>query len=289
MHFFKFPDTVRTFVHKSFAWISIISAILGIWGALFVTSIDTKLLLAVSGISIALILTLILGIFVTKEHARQNKSLTEDQEQSFFDLSRKTREALEIILFNTKAGQKISETDEERIKVQLIAILDMLCVYYKRVTGKKCRACIKTIYEDNKHIAYVSTYVRDSLSLEVTRHGIKYQSDLLLDNSDFDFLSSPTQDKGYFFSNNLQQDYRANINSARPYKNTSLPKKPFDPEKWPLPYKSSIVWPIRSGECIGFLALDTAETEAFIETRDIMFGQIVATHLYYIIFAGMEA
>ncbi len=272
---------IPRFLRTSLDILGAIVTAFGIIVSVFVSSTEVTAQIAVIGMTIALLLVILWGI--TSEHGQNSRKKTdaEMQQQSILTLSRKTRDILGIIL--NKA-----DTDKIQIEQNIISMLDLLTEYYKHSTGKKCRACIKTIHSDDGKKLYLATLARDSNTLEKKKDtdsvNVTERKDSLEGNSDFHFLWNPAlQDEGYFFSNDLQSLYQASLNGGIPYNNTSLPKT-FDYKNWPLPYKSTIVWPIKLEKYIGFLAVDAQETQSFDKETDITFGQIVATHLSYILY-----
>lgn len=168
-------------------------------------------------------------------------------------------------------------------------VLSLYCSIFSSITRAKCRVCIKMIEEiDGEHFVYA--LARDTDSAKRNRlHDKQRQeqrADPLNSNSDFLKLWSPdTPDGGHFLSNNLPKEDE--------YQSTSMSFFRVNPhqasERWILPYKATIVWPIRQeatldtdldrDRCIGFLAVDCNRTNLFLEA-DADIGKVLAHALY---------
>jgi len=139
----------------------------------------------------------------------------------------------------------LSSGDKQNFEETLLEILDAISNCYSILTGKRCRACIKELKNDLSLI----TVARDSHSRK-NYHGTSKTDHPLEGNTDFYRLWYGTEGcYRYFLSNNIASMY-----TADDYKNTSFADygKPLVwskiitfVQKWPLPYKSTIVLPIR--------------------------------------------
>lgn len=185
------------------------------------------------------------------------------------------------------------------LEISRSILQDILTIYseiYGGVCGARCRVCIKLIETiDDEY--YVYTLARDRKSARDNRHDDMRRQrehvDLLKENSDFIKLWSPEfSDEGFFFSRDLKKE--------KDYSSTSLnyrrniigdPNRPTD--RWVLPYRSAIVWPIRQeadrdlpsvdiDRCVGFLAVDTARP-GMLRISDAAIGGILARSLYPIL------
>lgn len=187
----------------------------------------------------------------------------------------------------------ISGLDEKDFAtVHVSRVLNDLATAMSIVTGTSCRASIKVVAGDNRiedlgamsskerarHLL-VRTFARDTINpLGPERE----RADFLSDNSDLRDLFQD-RNRRVFFSNDLHQLYRKGG-----YRNSHLPDEAF--EKWPLPYKSSIVWPIRrvggtsalsqDADFLGFLCVDSPMTNVFVSRYDFEIGAMIADTLY---------
>lgn len=171
---------------------------------------------------------------------------------------------------------------------------------FSLIKSVKCRACIKLIRidetpkkyelltkEEREKILYVETWIRDSDS-EINAHSDEPKH-WICGNTDFYRLFSAKNPKtnNYFIENNLPKRHN--------YKNTSFQMYGEPDGKWTLPYKSTIVWPIRrmtlrenhdseqlsdNQDVLGYLCIDSNVKDIFNDSYDIHFGAIVADSLF---------
>lgn len=180
----------------------------------------------------------------------------------------------------------------------LITVLDCVATMYSMLTGTRCRATIKTIYEKEGKL-YVRTLARDTDSYEHNSEKDKERSeknqDAIEENEDFELLYSENQPgQNYFFCNNLIQRRNYKTSSFKIY---GEPKKEMNfyerifCKSWTLPYRSAIVWPIQQRKnrhfdfdeigCIGFLAVDSESRGVFKKSWDTWLGAGVADALFH--------
>jgi hypothetical protein len=143
----------------------------------------------------------------------------------------------------------------------------------------------------------VKTLARDSASSErAANRGVDKNVHLVRDNTDFRLIIEMKAE--YFFEGNLP--------ALKHYENTSLPadwQPGGDGRAWPLPYKSTIVLPIRyvytphdldslkidgnsrghapldDQDLFGFFTVDCGAREAFDERYDVELGNAIADAL----------
>ncbi|MEQ8734707.1 MAG: hypothetical protein RIC29_07270 [Rhodospirillaceae bacterium] len=130
------------------------------------------------------------------------------------------------------------------LKVNLIEILDSVSTCFSILTGRRCRASIKEVKSD----LTIVTVSRDQLSPNISNLSVVHELD---ENTDFhDIWYGVGGRIRYFLGNNLPTLWRDDQ-----YKNTSF-EIYGKPDKfnllgfsfvrhWNLPYKSTLVWPIR--------------------------------------------
>ncbi|PWW82489.1 hypothetical protein CR164_05735 [Prosthecochloris marina] len=196
----------------------------------------------------------------------------------------------------------LSEKDGERVFTGatngLITVLDCVATIFSMLTGTRCRATIKAIYEKDKKL-YVRTLARDTDSYEHNSEKDKERSDknqdAIEENEDFELLYSEKQPgQNYFFCNDLMQRRNYKTSSFKVY---GEPKEEMGfyeritGKGWTLPYRSAIVWPIQQRKnrhfdfdevgCIGFLAVDSESRGVFKKSWDTWLGAGVADALFH--------
>lgn len=130
------------------------------------------------------------------------------------------------------------------ISVVLTEILDVIAANYSIVTGKPCRASIKDL---NKNFEVLTTS-RDSISRihNLPNSGVRHK---LSENTDFDELwYGKNGHVRTFIENDLLSRYRRGEYKNSSFKTYGEPVcNPVSNKiiKWTLPYRSTIVWPIR--------------------------------------------
>ncbi len=180
----------------------------------------------------------------------------------------------------------------------IIKILDRISTTYSMLTGTRCRASIKTIYKKN-HKLYVRTLARDTMSYESNSKTDKkrYNSndDSIEENEDFGMLyDDSTPGESYFICNNLIKRRNYTTSSFKVYGKPDKELNWYETitcKRWPLPYRSAIVWPIQQKEnrflhfdgigCIGFLAVDSESRGVFNKKWDPWLGAGIADSLFH--------
>lgn len=183
----------------------------------------------------------------------------------------------------------------ETFHEELIEALSLFKNIFEMLTGTRCRASLKTVFysDDKSPTVYVKTVARDqgswNANKSIDKSREQHKMDPIDKNSDFLILfekKRPPSD--FFFSNNLLK--------LKNYKNSSFeiygePKREcfiniFCRTKWPLPYRSTIVWAIEDREkknVLGFLTIDSESRGVFDKRWDVPIGFEVAEFLSYIL------
>ena len=205
---------------------------------------------------------------------------------------------------------KLTDNDVKMIQATtsrfLKQCLDNMAVMFSMLTGTKCRAAIKAVKRVNDKL-YVFTLSRDSLSMQLNAKDDKKRLEKLADpiekNEDFQILHEDYgPENRCFFCNNLtiRRNYKS---STFDFLKKYPPKeitffyhiKSFltGKDDWPLPYKSTIVWPIQQSpnseisfeeaHCIGFLAIDSESRGVFKKKWDFDIGAEIADALYHVL------
>jgi len=181
--------------------------------------------------------------------------------------------------------------DNERFNKYMTDALSSACMAFTLVTGVRCRTSIKVIGQTADQQLYVTTLARDTVSSNECAHKDRNESPekhLILSNTDFHLIMQDMLP--YFFSNDLP--------NYPNYSNTSINDyAPSKGSKWTLPYKSTIVFPIRyvwtkeevsnfavdneknNKDIYGFLTVDCSSKEVF-ESYDVDMGAALADALF---------
>lgn len=179
-----------------------------------------------------------------------------------------------------------------------IKILDSVATIYSMLTGTRCRATIKTIYEKDGKL-FVRTLARDTNSYEHNfkkdKQRFEDNKDAIEENEDFELLhDEKLPGQNYFFCNNLIERRNYKNSSFKVYgeanKEMSWYERLFC-KGWSLPYRSAIVWPIQQKQnryfafaeigCIGFLAVDSESRGVFKKNWDTWLGAGIADALFH--------
>jgi hypothetical protein len=186
----------------------------------------------------------------------------------------------------------------------VLQICNSVAQAFSLVTGKNCRVSIKMLEDD----LTIRTYCRDNFS---SLKAESVDNDLVLrlnDNTDFhDLWYAQNRCSRYFFCNDLPRLWMNRMyrtSSFKYYKREPVHKSILGANillSWPLPYKSTIVWPIRYAPGLrppahpteraavedwyfwGFLCVDCPDTGAFKERIDPELGAAVADQLYILL------
>lgn len=268
---------------------------------------DTLKLILTSTISLMTILLLLILVYreITSSRKEKYANITEKHHFCFH-----TIRDLETFLFEIQEKSSMQEEElsrEEKKNIFTVStsgmtkILDNVAAIYSMVTGTRCRATIKTIYEkkvDGKKKLFVRTLARDSNSYE---HNYKtdikrYENDedCIEENEDFELLYyDEISTENCFFCNDLFERRAYKTSSFKVYGEPPKDSGWFDRMRykgWRLPYRSAIVWPIQQKTaryfniqekgCIGFLAVDS-ESRGVFKRWDLWVGAAIADALFH--------
>jgi len=205
-----------------------------------------------------------------------------------------------------EAGRESSSSPSE-VKRCLEEVLGAVAISFTILTGTPTRACIKVIKTDppegkaieelppdeRMKFCYARTLCRDFATAEqIGKLAEDPTSAPISHNTAFSFLFSDVL-RRCFIHNDLPM-----AAGRGQYLNTSLNKyRAGGTDKWSLPYRSTMVWPIRritseprkspnssiftgSQEILGYLAVDSPLRKVFVEEHDFEVGALVADALY---------
>ncbi len=257
-------------------------------------------------LSVTLGLVTVIALFVLamkeRQFSRHSKYVaTLHQQEKVTEVLRDLR----IYLRRFGRGREAPTRDVlAKTRVMAGEILTIYSQIFSSLTGTRCRTCVKLLYmppseatETSVDDILVITFARNSISSNEERTHDERRAaeklDKLKDNSDFVSLFDPEKsDSGFFLSNNLPNErdyetsswnYRTNIISSR-----NAPKS----SKWPLWYKSTIVWPVRRDRneelgientvCLGFVTVDSELTDVFT-SEHVQLGKMLANSFYPIL------
>jgi len=212
-------------------------------------------------------------------------------------------------LMKAQIGGALSSDVIFQARVNIEEILTIYSDIYSIITATKCRLSIKlmdfgeigslTAEQLNRgENIHVFTLARDSASTRENKNADAMREneklDRLIENTDFLSLWDLTYDDTGFFSS-------ADLRSEKDYKSSSLSfwrTKQENPgsvaiRDWPLPYRSTIVWPIRQEpraelgiadyDTVGFLAVDSPTPGAFDIETNAPIGTTLANGLHPIL------
>lgn len=178
----------------------------------------------------------------------------------------------------------------------IVEVLDSFAEIFSMVTGTVCRTSIKSILVDSSKL-YVYTFARDTESMKVNAKLDKDRLDQKLDElrENEDFYSIFEERREFFIENDLpnRRGYRNSSFSIYgvPPQGTGIITKLFSGIGWTLPYRSTMVFPIRqlepatgsaeSAGCIGFLTVDSAFRNVFEPRIDGPLGATVSSALFH--------
>lgn len=199
----------------------------------------------------------------------------------------------------------VRQWTNQEIKTCLAEVLGAFATVFSIIVNAPCRTCIKVIdlipsggrkpedLTEQELLAhsYARTFCRDFVTASQIGHGDLSPTEApVRNNTAFRFLFEHVETR-YFLGNNLPQ-----MMEKGRYLNTSVHKYSTAGDSgWPLPYKAAMVWPIRvvteralsahgvftgTQDIVGYLAVDTAVTNAFQGDTDFHVGALLADVLY---------
>lgn len=231
-----------------------------------------------------------------------------------FMYSRKARYAEAIRIFHPIAHilrdsfYRLDQMDQNAFEAALEKILDALAAGFQRTTGTKIRACIKRLEVEGgiealqaisipmrkSDIIHADLFVCDNHSVWLKKTEAKYPDDKNRLARNSAFLSIFNGENNYYIENNIPLAYK-----RRRYENSSfaryghgMPGKP----NWVLPYRSTMIWPIRKltdkselarkdkladhHDIFGFLCVDSESRYVWANRYDSEVGAAVADMLF---------
>lgn len=268
--------------HTVYASIVIVSAISIAWG----DPSSTKELLLL-GMFLAYFVTLLFFLIIfTFKFAR--KARYAEATKCIHDAIHTARDAYHYLDWCHSPDREKVVFDNHRFRELMVTALTSASAAFSLVSGLKCRTTIKVLGQNDDGTLYVSTVARDTVSCGLCKKidDAEGKQHLVSKNTDFHLISEGN--RPYFFNNNLPKypNYLNTSQDIASYGNNG---------KWNLPYKSSIVWPIRyvweKGEAAindgekpedfyAFLTVDSSSQEAFIEEFDVQMGAALADALF---------
>jgi len=251
-------------------------------------------------LTVSIVFILLLFFLIAREimSSRKDKyaNITEKHHFCFHT----TRDILSF-LNELDAEQLTKQQKEHAFRVAtngFIKVLDSVATIYSMLTGTRCRATIKTIYEKNGKL-FVRTLARDSDSYEHNYDNDKKRfddnQDAIEENEDFELLYGDVKPgQSCFFSNNLIERRNYKTSSFKVYGDPNKEMGWYDRafcKGWTLPYRGAIVWPIQQKEnryftfaaigCIGFLAVDSGSRGVFKRNWDSWLGAGIADAIFH--------
>jgi hypothetical protein len=210
---------------------------------------------------------------------------------------------LEIVQKSPLTADKIKEM-QAKTATLLTKCLDEFAILFSMITGTKCRATIKAIYQKEGKL-FVYALVRDDKSKQINwkrdQKRLENDMDPIEENEDFELLYGDYgPDHQYFICNDLTVRRNYKTSSFKVYENNppediTVLSRLFDifrgKDDWPLPYRSTIVWPIQQcpspeiyvdkPHCIGFLAIDSESRGVFKRRWDWEIGAEISDGLFH--------
>ncbi|MCT7361957.1 hypothetical protein [Mycolicibacterium llatzerense] len=163
--------------------------------------------------------------------------------------------------------------------------IDALAQGFTLLTGSTCRVCIAELYVDATKAIPEEALVARVVFRSGEQEGLQAETAQPVDgNSDFLRI---LQTQKPFFHNDLGKAYE-----ARKYENTKWNPAMIDDDSFP--YRSTIVWPIKSSEGrlrgtnrvdqpLAFLCVDTPRAGAFVQLSDVPLGACYSYAIYPVV------
>ena len=199
---------------------------------------------------------------------------------------------------------------QEQFTDKLTSILTSFAQMFTIITGVPCRSSVKIIPSEqlsNSSIPLedliVVTMARDRESQEqnfdADRDRFEKRVDKIVSNTDFEVLYSPTiPDSGFYHCGSIPRQAKTGRyrNSSIQYRRSQYSESDlYEDERYVLPYRSSITWPIRNrpysrdrATLIGFLSIDAPSRRVFDPRWDAPIGGALASALFEPIYRYSE-
>lgn len=268
--------------HITYASIVIISAVSTLWP----NDAETRELLLLGAFLLYFVVLLVFLILFTFKFSR--KARYSEATKCLHSALHSARDAYHYLDWCKSEEHNEIAFDESRLCGYMKTTLTSIADSFTIVTGVRCRCSIKVLgMDDGIDQLFVKTLARDEVSqTECKQKDLdETNSHLVSLNTDFREITEGNID--FFFVGDLTKYVN--------YTNTSINKgNKRDGEKWTLPYKSTIVWPIRyqynknerdngtgtQEDLYGFLTVDSSSKNAFIERYDVQMGALLADSLF---------
>ncbi|MFO0794136.1 MAG: hypothetical protein U0586_08720 [Candidatus Brocadiaceae bacterium] len=250
---------------------------------------------------ILILLFALLGLLATQEYRYSRKAKYAEALFFIHSIVHRLRDNFHTLNKISNSSEDAESILKRKVFEEAEKVITSFANAFNLITGTRCRACIKLINnaepskkyselskEEKERVLYVETWVRDidTKLLETKEEPMHW----LCGNTDFSELFSaknPTINNS-FFENNLPK--------RRNYLNTSFELYTEPNGRWKLPYKSTIVWPIRKitsdqydreegqftekQDILGYLCIDSKARKIFNKSYDVNFGAIVADSIF---------
>lgn len=277
--------------------LSIVFGVIGTCAALYVGTLPNEQKAdAANLLLIVLVLFLVVWVMGREFHLARKQKYA-NASHSVYHLTSKFRELNEYLLeclASAQQGKVVSIKDvQKRFSDSLQDVCDETVRLFSMVTGTNCRAAVKVPAFDSgdESICWAETIARDTNSAmsnkQLDAMRARDRVDLIVDNEDFFILfDDATPDIGYYIHNNLPKRFKSGelkTTSVRVYKDAAAAGgRRMKEGQYPLPYRSTMVWPIRSGDTEtiprfhAFFAVDSESRRVFYETWDSKIGGSIA-------------
>lgn len=207
---------------------------------------------------------------------------------------------LRIFLNIKREMGSVTKEDLSRARIMIEDVLSTYADAFSILTSTRCRTCVKLIHvaDETPDEVLVFALARDRYSaVENKVHDKKrseFKLDRLVDNTDYLRLWDPTvEDGGFYLSDDLKKEKDYETSSAFYWRNIAGNPNTAVENNWLLPYRSTIVWPIRrevreelgidKEECLGFVSVDSRVPGVFIASEHAPLGKILANALFPIL------
>jgi hypothetical protein len=269
--------------------IHLLAAIVTIVGGalvLFANTSTIKETVFLIAFTVYFLIILLFLIYFAITHSR--KARYSEASNSLHNAVHAAREAFKYLDSCINAS-RTEQYDESRFRSLLERFLTSVSTAFSIISGTKCRSALKVLGQSDTDELFVISFARDAESSEQQRtHDAREgRRHLVANNTDFDLIAH--HEYRCFFHNNLPK--------YENYMNTSLGDSRYQlgvGDAWRLPYKSTIVWPIRfkmerstlegvdqiEEEFYGFLTVDSGVRGAFRSDHDVPFGAALADALF---------
>lgn len=299
-------------------WLAALIGVAGGGSSLFVgITANTTIREWVLSSSLTLIVAIALFTLAYREWSRAKPTRVADTMQNqarASELLRNLHVFLRKRLAESRRGTVVSNEAIFQARATIEEILTIYSDVYSIITATTCRLSIKLIdfgeidfinieamttenVSAGENI-YVFTLARDSLSTRENKNAdAKRESeklDRLIENTDFLSLWDLTHDDtGFFHSADLRREKDYQSSSLSFWRTKQENPRSVAIKDWPLPYRSTIVWPIRQEpraelgladyDTVGFLAVDSPMPGAFDIGTNAPIGTILANGLHPIL------